>query len=139
MAEGLAQVSTFPPDVKYTDLYVSLQDAAQAAGLGFWGGAVVGDVSPADGGAEGADDTDPFPGEVVPPEQDEPAPEPPTVEPAPEPTPPQSNCSPAYPTVCIPPAPPDLDCGEIPFRRFTVLSPDPHGLDRDRDGVGCES
>ncbi len=36
VAEGLAQVSTFPPDVKYTDLFVSLQDAAQTAGLGIW-------------------------------------------------------------------------------------------------------
>ena len=35
--------------------------------------------------------------------------------------------------------PPDLDCGEIPHRRFNVLAPDPHGFDRDKDGVGCES
>ena len=49
------------------------------------------------------------------------------------------NCDPAYPTVCIPSPPPDLDCGEIPYRRFKVLRPDPHGFDRDRDGIGCES
>ena len=50
------------------------------------------------------------------------------------------KCDPSYPTVCIPPAPPDLNCGEISFRRFTVLPPDPHGFDgRDNDGVGCES
>ena len=49
------------------------------------------------------------------------------------------NCSPAYPSVCIPPPPPDLDCGDISFRRFTVLSPDPHNFDRDGDGIGCES
>lgn len=48
------------------------------------------------------------------------------------------GCHPAYPSVCIPPPPPDLDCGEIPHRRFTVLAPDPHGFDRDKDGVGCE-
>jgi len=53
---------------------------------------------------------------------------------------PGGNCSPAYPTVCIPPAPPDLDCSDIPFRRFTVLAPDPHRFDgADNDGVGCES
>ena len=51
----------------------------------------------------------------------------------------KSNCSPAYPGVCIPPPPPDLDCGDIPYRRFTVLAPDPHGFDRDGDGIGCES
>lgn len=55
------------------------------------------------------------------------------------PPPPSGNCDPSYPTVCIPPAPPDLDCGDIPHRRFTVLPPDPHGFDGDNDGSGCES
>ena len=50
-----------------------------------------------------------------------------------------AGCDPAYPTVCIPPPPPDLDCKDIPFRRFTVLPPDPHRFDGDHDGVGCES
>jgi hypothetical protein len=49
------------------------------------------------------------------------------------------NCSPAYPGVCIPPPPPDLDCPDIPYKRFTVLSPDPHNFDRDGDGIGCET
>lgn len=49
------------------------------------------------------------------------------------------KCDPAYPTVCISPPPPDLDCGDIPFRNFKVLPPDPHRFDRDRDGVGCEA
>jgi micrococcal nuclease len=48
-------------------------------------------------------------------------------------------CDLSYPGVCIPPAPPDLDCGDIQYRRFQVLPPDPHGFDRDGDGVGCES
>src|SRR5438034_6367879 len=50
-----------------------------------------------------------------------------------------AGCDPAYPTVCIPPPPPDLDCKDIPFWRFTVLPPDPHRFDGDHDGVGCES
>lgn len=51
-----------------------------------------------------------------------------------------SNCDPAYPTVCIPSPPPDLDCKDIPYRKFTVLPPDPHGFDgKDQDGIGCES
>jgi hypothetical protein len=56
------------------------------------------------------------------------------------PTPPAGgpNCSPAYPTVCIPPPPPDLNCGDVPYRRFTVLPPDPHHFDGDHDGIGCE-
>lgn len=50
------------------------------------------------------------------------------------------NCDPNY-KGCIPPYPPDLDCGNI---RAMGLAPvyriagDPHRLDRDGDGVGCE-
>ncbi len=51
----------------------------------------------------------------------------------------QERCDPSYPTVCIPPPPPDLDCSEIDERDFEVRGPDPHGLDRDHDGIGCES
>jgi micrococcal nuclease len=49
------------------------------------------------------------------------------------------GCDPSYPTVCIPPPPPDLDCRDISFRRFKVLPPDPHHFDGNHDGVGCES
>jgi len=54
----------------------------------------------------------------------------------------QSNtpsCDPSYPDFCIPPPPPDLDCGDIPQKKFTVLQPDPHRFDGDKDGIGCES
>ena len=51
----------------------------------------------------------------------------------------RDDCHPSYPDVCIPPLPPDLDCGEIPFRRFQVIGSDPHRFDPDRDGIGCES
>jgi hypothetical protein len=47
-----------------------------------------------------------------------------------------SNCHPSYPTVCIPPPPPDLDCGDISFTNFRVVGSDPHGFDGDNDGVG---
>jgi uncharacterized protein DUF1524 len=50
-----------------------------------------------------------------------------------------AGCDPAYPSVCIPPPPPDLDCGDIPYRNFKVLSPDPHRFDGDHDGIGCET
>lgn len=73
-----------------------------------------------------------------------PPPPPTTVAPVPlvpSTAPPASGgCHPSYPDVCIPPAPPDLDCGDIPHRRFRVLPPDPHGFDgNDDDGLGCES
>jgi hypothetical protein len=48
-------------------------------------------------------------------------------------------CDPSYPTVCIPPPPPDLNCANIPYRHFTVLPPDPHNFDSDKDAIGCES
>jgi micrococcal nuclease len=47
-------------------------------------------------------------------------------------------CDPAYPTVCIAPGAPNLDCSDITFRRFTVLPPDPQHFDSDGDGIGCE-
>lgn len=49
------------------------------------------------------------------------------------------SCDPSYPTVCIPPPPPDLDCGDITFRRFKVLQPDPHRFDGDKDKTPKEA
>jgi hypothetical protein len=54
-------------------------------------------------------------------------------------SPPQQNCHPSYPDFCIPPPPPDLDCGDFWQRNFTVIGSDPHRLDADNDGIGCES
>lgn len=105
VARGFAQVATYPPDVRYVDLYLAAQQLAREQGRGLWAGEP--EPTPAT-----APTDDPDPGD---------------------------DCDPAYPTVCIPPAPPDLDCGDIPFRRFTVLAPDPHRFDSDRDGIGCES
>ncbi len=51
----------------------------------------------------------------------------------------RENCDPSYPDFCIPSPPPDLDCKDIPQKRFTVLQPDPHRFDGDKDGIGCES
>jgi hypothetical protein len=53
--------------------------------------------------------------------------------------PPTGNCDRAYPTVCIPPLPPDLDCSEIPYRNFKVLPPDPDHFDGDGNGIGYEA
>jgi hypothetical protein len=66
----------------------------------------------------------------------------PTPTPAPMPTPTPTrppNCHRSYPTVCIPPPPPDLDCPEVaPLVNFEVLPPDPHGFDANHNGIGCE-
>lgn len=60
----------------------------------------------------------------------------PTVTPTPTSGP---QCHASYPTVCIPPPPPDLNCKDISYRRFKVLPPDPHNFDSDHDGIGCET
>jgi micrococcal nuclease len=104
-AEGYAPVTTYPPDVKYTDRFLNAQREAREAGGGLWSKCA------------GA----------------------PTLAQPPAETPaPGTTCDPSYPTVCIPAPPPDLDCGEILYRRFKVLPPDPHRFDGDKDGIGCE-
>jgi endonuclease YncB( thermonuclease family) len=51
------------------------------------------------------------------------------------------KCDPNYAGGCVPPYPPDLDCADIramgiaPVR---VIGSDPHRLDGDGDGLGCE-
>lgn len=48
------------------------------------------------------------------------------------------NCDPSYPTLCIPINSPDLNCKDIPQKRFPVLQPDKHRFDGNKDGIGCE-
>ena len=64
----------------------------------------------------------------------------PTSAPTPVPTQPPvaGGCDPSYPDFCIPPYPPDLNCGDVAGSGFTVLPPDPHGFDENGDGIGCE-
>lgn len=47
-------------------------------------------------------------------------------------------CDPSYPTICLAPPPPDINCSGISEKNFTVNQPDPHKLDTDKDGIGCE-
>jgi hypothetical protein len=46
-------------------------------------------------------------------------------------------CDPNYEGDCVPPYPPDVDCADV-FGPIYVVGGDPHGLDGDGDGVGCE-
>lgn len=107
--DGFAQQLTIPPNVAHADAVSAAVDEARAAGRGLWGGA----CAPAA------------------PEATTPA------TPAPAPSG-GAGCHPSYPSLCIPPAPPDLDCPDVGARRFPVVPPDPHGFDGDRDGIGCE-
>jgi micrococcal nuclease len=114
---GFAQVSTFPPDVKYVALLENAEAQARADQVGLWSSKLT------------------VPGVV--PLASVPAPTP-RATPKATKVAARADCDPSYPTVCIPPPPPDLDCGDITFRRFEVLAPDPHHFDSDRDGIGCE-
>jgi hypothetical protein len=49
-----------------------------------------------------------------------------------------ATCDSSYPDVCITTSSAMLTCLDIPYRNFKVLAPDPHGLDSDGDGIGCE-
>jgi micrococcal nuclease len=52
---------------------------------------------------------------------------------------PDENCDPSYPDVCIVSPPPDLNCDDVPYNDIKVVGDDPHGFDREGDGIGCES
>jgi micrococcal nuclease len=145
---GFAQIATYPPDVAHEAEFLALQQEARDTGLGLWGLPTNTPIPLPTNTPVPLPTNTPIPlptNTPIPLPTNTPIPLP-TNTPIPLPTntlppppPPQQNCDPHYPTVCIPPYPPDLDCGEISYRRFQVLQPDPHGFDRDKDGIGCES
>ncbi|MDP9312365.1 MAG: thermonuclease family protein [Chloroflexota bacterium] len=119
---GFAHEYTYETPYKYQAVFKKEEAAARERGWGFWA------VTSCNGNTEqAAESPQPTaaPARAAPPTSAKPA---------------KGNCDPAYPDVCIPPAPPDLDCNDITHRRFRVLPPDPHRFDgRDNDGIGCES
>lgn len=52
------------------------------------------------------------------------------------------GCDPNYAGGCVPPYPPDVDCADLRARGIPtpvrVVGADPHHLDGDGDGLGCE-
>jgi hypothetical protein len=50
-----------------------------------------------------------------------------------------SECDPSYPQLCIPPPPPVVTCNDLNATKFRVVPPDPHNLDGDANGIGCEA
>ncbi|MBA3779521.1 MAG: thermonuclease family protein [Chloroflexi bacterium] len=105
---GFARVTTYPPDVKYANVFRKAEAWARKKERGPWS-APTQEVVP---------NTMPLP--LVPQSQ---------------PEQPRTGCDRSYPDVCIPPSPPDLNCGEIADRRFAVRPPDPHGFDGNFDGI----
>jgi micrococcal nuclease len=107
---GYALAATYPPDVKYQARLAAAQQVAVSGGLGLWT-ACGSSANPAVPAATSA---------------------PPPIASTAE------GCEPSYPTICIPIGSADLDCPDIPHRRFEVRAPDPHRFDGDHDGIGCE-
>ena len=65
----------------------------------------------------------------------------PIAPPLPPPPPVPGNCDSNYSGGCVPPYPPDVDCADIRalgIAPVTVIGSDPHRLDGDNDGYGCE-
>lgn len=110
--EGFAAAYRYPPNVANADWFSALDRQAREANVGLWA-ACGGINTPASGTGSGATTTTAGG------------------------TSSGTDCSPSYPGVCIPPAPPDLDCGDVPYKRFVVLAPDPHNFDGNADGIGC--
>lgn len=106
---GMAATMTIPPNVRCAELFLEAERAARAAGVGLWATEPNPTTAPTSASSR-----------VVPNAA--------------------SRCHPSYPDICLPPPPPDLDCSDISARRFRVLHEygDPHKLDRDKDGIGCE-
>ncbi len=129
---GYAQAYPYPPNTKYADRFAVAQEQARGAGLGIWSMgpdqlALLTDRGNGIG-AEGCTPLSPEPEPV--PQYQAPA--------APAPVP--------YPDVPSVPsatsAGGDLDCkdfGSLAEVQASIAAGDPHGLDADGDGSGCES
>lgn len=126
---GYASAVSYPPDVRYGQRFGELERAARDAHLGLWG-ACNATIAPSAAPVVAPAPTSLSTRAIAAP----------TRVPTRTPTPAsdRQNCHPSYPTLCLPGSP-DLDCADIPAKRFPVKPPDPHRLDGDNDGVGCES
>jgi micrococcal nuclease len=117
---GYAQLSTFPPDVRYVAELTEAQQMAQDDGVGLWGLASPPAPAPESAASPAA---------------------------APQATPQTlvgggtaEKCHPSY-DPCLPIVS-DLDCAEVRAMGaapVTVKGPDDYMLDAEEDGLGCES
>ncbi|MDP9481138.1 MAG: thermonuclease family protein, partial [Actinomycetota bacterium] len=128
---GYAQAYPYPPNTRYADRFAAAQESASASGLGTWSLSPDGLALLTDrGNGVGGDGCSPLASDPEPQYQ---------VPATPAPVP--------YPeTPAVPAAPPvaggDLDCkdfGSLAEVQESIAAGDPHGLDADGDGSGCES
>jgi micrococcal nuclease len=136
VAEGYAQVATFPPNVAYEGNFIAAQERARAGGLGIWGLSAPEQCQLADRGngiGEGSptclmpeDPVAPTPGIDEPPVQE------------------QAPASETAPAPALPVGG-DLNCSDFATQAeaqavYDADPSDPNGLDgNDGDGVVCES
>ena len=117
---GVATARRYPPDTAYADVFESAEEQAQTLALGLWTTTTSTTTSTT---------TTTVLAFVAP-----------TTTNAPEP-----QCHPSYVGECVPVGVSDVDCaggsGDGPYYvgRVTVVGWDEYGLDRDKDGIGCES
>jgi micrococcal nuclease len=109
IADGYAHEYTYDLPYRYQDTFIAAERTARESERGLWS------PTTCNGDTASATTTLPTAGSVRP------------------------GCDSSYPTVCIPPPSPDLDCADIPYRGFAVVGADPHRFDSDHDGTGCES
>ena len=112
VARGYAQVTTYPPNVKYENRFLDAQRSARGADRGFWG-----QCSPGQGGGEGG--ASPGGGRRSGDRGNH-------------------GCDPNYSGACIRSYPPDIDCANAGSEGFRSTGSDPHGFDSDGDGLACE-
>ncbi|HEY8466983.1 MAG TPA: thermonuclease family protein [Solirubrobacterales bacterium] len=119
LKEGYAVTLTIPPNVEFADLFRRLAAKARAAGRGLWASDTCdGDPDAPAGGSRPRSEPTSAPGGGGGAGGG------------------GGGCEPGY-TPCVPRYPPDLDCADI-GRPVTVTGRDPHNLDGDGDGRGCE-
>ncbi|MBA2274067.1 MAG: thermonuclease family protein [Actinobacteria bacterium] len=113
VARGYAQVTTYPPNVRYVNRFLAAQRSARGADQGFWGQCSHGQRSDEGGGASRGGGRRGEDGG-------------------------KRGCDPNYSGACIPSYPPDIDCPDAGAEGFRSTGSDPHGFDSDGDGLACE-
>jgi micrococcal nuclease len=122
VAAGVATAHRYPPDTLYAEQFEAAEEQAQLLAIGLWTTTTTSTTTTSTTSTTVLAFVSPTT----------------TSAPAPE-------CHPSYFGECVPVGVSDVDCrggsGDGPFYvgRVTVVGPDVYGLDRDKDGIGCEN
>lgn len=123
VAAGVASAHRYPPDTAYAERLEAAEEEAQLLAIGLWTTTTTSTTT-----------TSTTSTTVLA-----------FVSPTTTTSAPAQPCHPSYVGECVPVGVADVDCrggsGDGPYYvgRVTVVGPDVYGLDRDKDGIGCES